>query len=396
MGVFGAWRGQHYAKLFVKQPEIELLAVCDKRRKKLDEIKSFSDCALFEDFDSFLEYGKANGMTAVFLANYFYQHAPYAIKCMEAGMDVISECTAAGTLRECVELCEAVERTGRKYMLAENYQYAPSNLKMNQIVKSGALGTCMYAEGEYNHSGSRKECLDLAPTGQYHWRLWMPRTYYCTHALGPIMFATDSEPLYVSARTAKSDLCFNTMGDCRQNYDGTAILFCEMSNGMIARFTGCTAMASDYTRYRIVGDVASVEVGENIGSERARLFWLSHTKPEDEENKIKIVPAPLSEYGEDGEKAKDAGHAGGDYWVTRHIVDYLLNDADPFFDVYRSVAMSAAAILGWRSCLNHGENFRIPNFRDPADRESVRNDELTPFPDENGNGVTLPISLPRE
>ena len=43
-----------------------------------------------------------------------HQHAPFAIKAMEAELDVVSECTAAGTLTACVELVEAAERTGRK------------------------------------------------------------------------------------------------------------------------------------------------------------------------------------------------------------------------------------------------------------------------------------------
>ena len=54
--------------------------------------------------------------------------------------------------------------------------------------------------------------------------------------------------------------------------------------------------------------------------------------------------------------------------------------------------MSATAILGWRSCLNHGENFRIPDFRDENDRKMYENDDLTPFPDDNGEGATLPPS----
>ena len=70
------------------------------------------------------------------------------------------------------------------------------------------------------------------------------------------------------------------------------------------------------------------------------------------------------------------------------------DDVEPFFNVYRAVAMSATAILGWRSCLNHGENFKIPDFRDPEERNTVRDDDLTPFPDENGNGATLPCALP--
>lgn len=390
IGMFGAWRGNSYINLFLKEPSIKLVAVCDKHSDEMEK-EELESVAKYTDFDKFLTEGKKAGMNAVFLANYFHEHSIYAIKCMEAGMDVISECTAAATIKQCVELVECVEKTGRKYMLAENYPFSLSNLKLNKIVESGKLGTLLYAEGEYNHSGTNEELARLTPS-EFHWRAWMPRTYYVTHAMGPLMFATKTMPKYVSARAVHSNLLYQ-IRDWRHNYDGCGIMFCEMDNGMIARFTGCTAMASDYSRYRVVGDIASVESGGNIGEDMVRLFYFDHTKPENEEAES-IIKADLDDFGEKAKQAKAAGHGGGDYWIVQRMIDYFENDVDPFFDVYRSVAMSATAILGWRSCLNHGENFKIPDFRNKKERDKVRDDDLTPFPDENGNGITLPCALP--
>ena len=393
MGVFGAWRGNSYIDLMLEEERIELVAICDKNIGGMKLEDRLANVARFTEFDEFLEFGRQNGMNAVFLANYFHQHAPFAIRAMEAGMDVVSECTSAATLKECVELVEAVEKTGRKYMIAENYPFMTNNLKMDEIVKSGKLGTLLYAEGEYNHSGNNEELRYLTP-GPYHWRAWMPRTYYITHAMGPLMYMTNSMPKYVSARAAHSDLMYQ-IRDWRHNYDGCAILFCEMDTGVITRFTGCTAMASDYSRYRIVGDIASVEAGQNIGGDDVRLFYFPHTKPEGEDM-CQRIHADLSSFGERGRKAASAGHGGGDYWIVQNMLDYFLDGKEPFCDVYRGAAMSATAILGWRSCLNHGQNYRIPDFRDPAEREMVRDDDLTPFPDENGEGATLPAALPWE
>lgn len=394
MGVFGAWRGNSYIEIMQQEEEIELVAICDKNIDSMDKAEWQENIACFKEFDEFLEYGVSVGMNAVFLANYFHQHTPFAIKAMNAGMDVFSECTAASTLRECVELVEAVERTGRKYMLCENYPFATEMLKMDKLVKSGELGTLLYAEGEYNHSCNNEDLRRLTP-GAYHWRAWMPRTYYVTHALGPVMYMTDSEVRYVSGRAAHSDLMYK-IRDWRHNYDGAAMMFCEMDNGMMSRFTGCTAMASDYSRYRVCGDISGVESGGYIPDKKVRQFYFKHTKPEGREENVFMHDADLSEFGEKGIKAKNAGHGGGDFWVVQHIIDYILHGEKPFFDVYRAVNMSATAILGWRSCLNHGENIKVPDFRDPAQRDAYRDDDLTPFPDENGNGATLPPALPYE
>jgi len=394
IGVFGARRGANYAQIFAKLTDrFDLVAICDKDIETLKTAEKFPGTPVFADFDSFLTYGKENGMNAVFLANYFYEHTPFAIKCMEAGMDVISECTAASTLKECVELVEAVERTGRKFMLAENYPFAAPNLEMNKFAASGKMGKVVYAEGEYNHSGPAAGLRALSASSPYHWRCYLPRTYYLTHAMGPLMFATGSMPEYVSARASTSPMLHELVGDSRHNCDCTAIMFCEMSNGMIARFTGCTAMASDYSRYRLVGEKASVETTGVVGG-GVRKMYFAHTKPEDEPQETNYVVSQ-GDFGDYGKIAASGGHGGGDTWVSLRMYDYFVKGVDPFFDVYRSVAMSATAILGWKSALNHGENFRIPDFKNPADREAARKDTDTPFPDANGEGATLPPCLPR-
>ena len=394
IGVFGAWRGNSYIDLFMQDDEIEIVAICDKNIEKISENREkLAGVYLCPDFDDFISEGLKRGMSAVFLANYFNEHAPYAVKAMNAGLDVISECTAASTLAECVELTECVEKTGRRYMLAENYPFSTENLKMEKMVSSGMLGTLLYAEGEYNHSGDNEELRRLTP-GKYHWRAWMPRTYYVTHALGPIMYMTKSMPVYVSARAAHSDLLYE-MREWRRNYDGVGMMFCEMDNGMIARCTGCTAMASDYSRYRVTGDLAGIEWGGYIQGGKIRRYYFEHTKPEGEEQ-VALIDADLSEFGEEGRKAAAAGHGGGDYWIVREMKEYFLRGREPFFNVYRAAAMSAVGILGWRSCLNHGENMKIPDFRIKEERDAVRNDRLTPFPDSEGNGITLPCALPVE
>jgi len=386
IGFFGVKRGKTYFDILKKEEErAKIVAVCDSDPEVK---KKFLVTPVFDDFDSFLEYGKEQGMNAVFLANFFNQHTPYAIRCMEAGMDVISECTASSTMKECVELVRAVERTGRKYMLAENYPFMASKLEMARIVEGDTLGTLLYAEGEYNHTGDIDELKRLTPS-KYHWRAWMPRTYYLTHALGPIMYMTKSEPKYISGRCATSGL-LEEIKDFRPNSDGVGMMFCEMDNGMIARFTGCTAMASDYGRYRICGDKGSTESGEYINN-MVRVLYHGFTTPESAPQS-QMYKADFSRYGEKGKLAAASGHGGSDYWVVQQMLDYFENGTLPYFDVYRATMMSATAILGWRSAMNHGENLRIPDFRNDADRLLYENDADTPFPDENGNGATIPCA----
>ncbi|MBQ4323360.1 MAG: Gfo/Idh/MocA family oxidoreductase, partial [Clostridia bacterium] len=124
IGIFGANRGGDYITALLAN-NADIVAICDKdefwlnkRREQLGD-----SVAYYTSFDKFLEHP----MDAVLLANYFNEHAPFAIRCLEKGIHVLSECTAAGTMAECVELVRAAEKSNAKYMLCENYPFMKFN-----------------------------------------------------------------------------------------------------------------------------------------------------------------------------------------------------------------------------------------------------------------------------
>ena len=380
IGVFGMRRGMEYARQFHALEETEVAAVCDLDESRLKGMKEqFGESVkCFTDYDALLD----SGIDAVVLSNFFHEHAQAAIKALDRGIDVMSECTAGATLKDCVELCEAVERSGRKYMLAENYPFTLPLREMTRLCQGGTLGDILYAEGEYNHTGPREMLAELTP-GPRHWRAWLPRTYYVTHALGPLMLATGHMPVSVTANAVHSKV-LEQYDDFRHNVDALAMMNIITDKGALFRATGCTAMASR-SGYRIVGENGSCETGRSLG-ENVYLTYQPWLIPEGE-CEYKVYKPNLPDH------SGSAGHGGGDFYTCYHFMRYLVRGEAPFFDVYRSCAMSAVAIYGWRSCLEGGKPYRIPDFRDPADREAVRGDDLTPFPDENGK-TTLPCALP--
>ncbi len=372
IGVFGLWRGMEYVRQFHARQDTQIWAVCDMAESRVaDAVKLVGEgVKTFTRFEDMLE----SGIQAVVLCNYFTEHSRYAIMAMERGIDVLSECAAAVTMGECVALCEAVERTGRKYMLAENYPFATNMREVNRVVKEGTLGRILYAEGEYNHSGPVEMLRGLTPD-KNHWRAWMPRSYYCTHALGPLMYATGQMPVQVSAFAVHS-FELEKIKDFRHNYDALAMMNCITDDGALFRFTGCTAMGSK-SGYRFVGENGSCETGRALGGDVYVNYqeWLI---PEGKSEK-QIYSPNVQDH------SAQAGHGGGDYVVAENFADHVLRDGECFFDVYRSCAMSAAGILGWRSCLDNGRVYKIPDFRDPAQRAEYRDDFVSPFPDEDGN-----------
>src|SRR5688572_29116883 len=197
VGVVGARRGQSFARAAANDVTgLELVALCDTHEPTLrDAAAKYGGVAAYPDFDRFLAH---EPMDAVVLANFYHQHAPLAIRALAAGKHVLSETACNKTLAEGVALCRAVERSKRVYMLAENYAYMLFAQEMMRLYRAGEIGQVLYAEGEYNHPVPRDVQLELSP-GMNHWRHWLPSTYYCTHAMAPLMIITDTMPKSVMA-----------------------------------------------------------------------------------------------------------------------------------------------------------------------------------------------------
>ena len=118
IGVVGARRGGSMIEYCLTAPHAEVVAICDIRQELIDEWKAKSPdtVTFYKDYDEFLTHD----MDAVVLANYATEHAPFAIKALDKGFNVISEVLPVQPMKEAVELVEAVERSGNKYFFAEN------------------------------------------------------------------------------------------------------------------------------------------------------------------------------------------------------------------------------------------------------------------------------------
>lgn len=78
IGVMGAGRGLGLAENFILQG-CKLVAVCDNRPERLQNAKNrFGEGIVYCDsFEQFIE----QDLNAVILANFFHEHALYAIEC---------------------------------------------------------------------------------------------------------------------------------------------------------------------------------------------------------------------------------------------------------------------------------------------------------------------------
>ncbi|CAI8019425.1 dTDP-3,4-didehydro-2,6-dideoxy-alpha-D-glucose 3-reductase [Geodia barretti] len=145
VGVVGVGRGESFIKGATDAVGMKLVAICDVWEERLQAAGRTYGVATFTDYDAFLEHD----LDAVILANYFHEHAPFAVKALDAGKHVLSETSANGTIAQGVALCRAAERSGCIYMLAENYCYTVFSQELRRLYRTGEIGRVTYAEGEY-------------------------------------------------------------------------------------------------------------------------------------------------------------------------------------------------------------------------------------------------------
>ena len=370
VGVIGVGRGKSFMKA-AAPVGMELVAICDIWEERLDAVAKELEVASYTDYDEFLTHD----MDAVVLANFFHEHAPFAIKALDAGMHVMSECAACHTLAEGVELCRKVEETGLAYYFAENYPYSAANQEMARLFQEGEIGDFTYGEGEYVHPDPA--AVKMARScGYNHWRNWIPATYYCTHSLGPVMAITGTTPVKVNGFVVPYDENDATQTMTVRRFDTGCIILYRMDNDAVVKcihgqFRGHGSCV------RIHGNQGLMETVRG-GADKGALR-LAHDAWELKEGQVaEKVYRPAFPVHHD--LATKAGHGGGDFFTCYNFANAIRTGEPAFMDVYRGVTMSIAGIQAWRSAINDSDPVEIPDFRDEAVRKQYENDDWSPDP----------------
>lgn len=386
MGVFGGARGSHFYRC-IEDNGGEIVAVCDFSDEALEKAKSEigGSVATYRDFDAFIAH---EGLEAIMVSNYFHEHATFAIAAMEKGIHVISECTSNGTMAEGVALVRAQEKTGAVYMLAENYPFMLFNQEMKRVYDSGVLGRALYCEGEYNHPvnpADAKGIATLCPSSK-HWRFHLPRTYYITHALAPLMYITGRTPVRVSALPVLSHHRDMFDGAGRGVPEKAAIITCLNDDRSVFRVTGCAAFGAHEKSYRICGENGQMENVRN-GTDDVLISYNPWQIPDGQQEHNTYTPVLVDE---EKEKIERAGHGGGDYFVIREFFNAIREGRQPCFDVYFATTMASVAIMAHRSMLEDGVPYDVPDLRREEDRVKYESDTLSPFYGTDGTAPSLP------
>lgn len=382
LGVMGAMRGSSAMKFCLDTGSMELVAICDWNEELLHTARAGlgEEITYYTDFADFIKHD----MDAVLLANYAHQHAPFAIRTMYAGKHVFSEVLPCQTMKEAVELIEAVENTGKIYAYGENYCYMLGPYEMRRLYREGKIGEFEYAEGEYIHN-----CEDWWASLTYgeedHWRNNMYSTFYCTHSLGPIVHITGQRPVSVVGFEGTKNERNLRVGAKSGQFGIEMVTF---ANGGIAKSIH-GGLYKNSIWYSMYGDKGRMETAR----EDTQDGWVGKLFVNADEYSGGYHTGKLESYAVqqviDG--LEGSGHGGGDDMSLFQFAKAIQGDENAdIIDVYEALDMFLPGMFAYRSVLNGGISMQIPNLRDPAERDAWRNDTMCTDPTTAGD-MLLPV-----
>ncbi len=375
VGVVGVGRGRSFMQA-AAATGMELVAICDIWEERLLAEGQALDVQTYLDYDEFL----GCDMDAVVLANYFHQHAPFAIKALNAGKHVMSETAVCHTLGEGVALARAVEKSGKIYMFAENYPYMVFNQEMKRLYQKGRVGEFKYGEGEYVHPDPPEVKLARS-CGRDHWRNWIPATYYCTHSIAPVMYITDTRPVKVNGFVIPFDFADSTQTLHMNRGDTAAVIVCRMDNDAVMKsLHGGLRGHGNYVR--IHGNKGVMENCRHGDQQRLRVWY----EPWEKRRSDPVETVYRPDFPVHHAQATRSGHGGGDFFTSYHFAEAIRTGEPPWLDVYRGIDMSIAGIQAWRSALNDSAPMEVPDFRRESVRRKYARDDWSPDPGRKKKG----------
>lgn len=365
IAIIGLGFGAEFIPIYKKYPNAELVAVCQRKEEKLNEIADAFEVE--KRYTSYEELLKDPDIDAVHINTPIPNHGEQSIQALKAGKHVACTVPMSTTVEECEEIVKLVEETGLTYMMMETVVYAREFLYMKELYDTGELGKIQFLKA------SHQQDMDGWPD---YWP-GLPPMYYATHCVGPVLGITRSDAEYVS--------CFPS-GTIREE------LHKHYNSPYAVETTHIKLHNSDLSAqvYRSLFDVArQYRESFEVYGEKKSVEWpliegkslVVHTakKPENEipeevesPDYAKLLPEPIQRFTTKGVYDSDdhqhlsftqgGGHGGSHPHLVHEFLDALLKERQPYPNAKQSANITCVGILSHESAKKGGEIIRLPEF----------------------------------
>ncbi len=354
VGLVGVSRGSGTVAPFSLYPETKITALCDLNEARLQDVAKHyqvPDSGLYKNYDEFVNAD----IDIVLVGTPIQLHAEQSIKALEAGKHVMSEVTMAYKLEDCQRIIDAVKRTQKIYMMAENNTYLHYMRQWVNSIHKGMLGKVFYAEAEYVHN--IQNLLIDEKSGEAYWRLTRPPIYYCSHSLGPLLLAMQDRVI----ATTCLDAGYSIMPPLGEGCLNMEVALFKTEKGAVIKILRSQVAQREpgFHYFSFYGDKGTIENG--------REGWAKHDDAgglmflTGKNHATQQIEAPINDPDAPPE-ALEGGHGTCEYFMVRDFIDAVLANQQPVQDAVWGANITAPGIVAHELAKQGGAWLEVPRF----------------------------------
>ena len=154
VGIIGCgWAGQRHQQAVINSTQAELLAIADKDKETLNlRRREWNTKHAYQDYKKML---KLEDLDAVVIALPHDLHKEVTVQSAGAGKHILCEKPIAITLDEADAMIDAAQHNNVLLMIAESNRYNALTMKIEELLRKGAIGTAVTAEQNWLHKFER-------------------------------------------------------------------------------------------------------------------------------------------------------------------------------------------------------------------------------------------------
>ena len=369
--IVGLGFGAEFIPIYQRHPAVSVRAICRRNERELQKVGDAFDVPV--RYTQFADVLADPTIDFVHINSPIPDHGWMSIEALKAGKHVMCTVPMATTVRECEQICQLVDETGLKYMMAETVVYSREFLFIKQMYERGEFGKIQYLQA------SHPQDMDGWPE---YWERMTPM-HYATHVVSPVLGLMDSRAEYVS--------CFGS-GSVREDIrkksgNPFAVQSChiKLADSDVAahiwRFLYDTAR-----QYRESFDVYGTKKAfewalvegephvmhtakrpEHEIAERVTVPDFAHLLPEEiRQFTQSIVDADHLSF------LQGSGHGGSHPHLVNEFVSALVADRDPGPKGATSAKWTCVGIVAHESAMKGGAIVNLPAFTQTSSRRVDR------------------------
>ena len=173
-------RGTGDLGCFMRNPDVQFVAICDVRRQRREAIKAMADrrygtqdCAMYRNMHEFLA---RPDIDAVLIATGDRWHTMASITAAKAGKDIYCEKPCSMTIQESRALADTMRRYGRIYQAGTQRRSIGNFIFAAELIASGKLGKLHTVHANTLGPGTSHDWLPEEPQppgDEVDWDTWL-------------------------------------------------------------------------------------------------------------------------------------------------------------------------------------------------------------------------------